>query len=199
MADKMSGEQSVVGSVSEPKVVTKSGSTVGDTSNKNNQAKVSTDGKGLVRPMSGDKSNEKLKKALVGVVVVIGGVFSGYGLSSLKAQNITSPETITIADAKNLKVGDVFGSKDESAFPDPAEGVLVKGGIEGEGSHHLLREGGVSRNVYLTSSVLDLDVFVDHLVEVSGETFNAQKAGWLMDVGRVEVLELNAEKPFEEE
>ena len=199
MADKMPGEQPVVGSVSEPKMVTKAGVTGGEVSNKNNQAKEPVDGKGLVRPMSSGNSNDKLKKVLVGVVVVIGGVLSGYGLSSLQAQNITSPETVTIADAKNLKAGDVFGSKDEDAFPDPAEGVLVKGGIEGEGSHHLLREGGVSRNVYLTSSVLDLDVFVDHRVEVSGETFNAQKAGWLMDVGRVEVIELNAEKPFEEE
>jgi hypothetical protein len=34
---------------------------------------------------------------------------------------------------------------------------------------------------------------------VWGETNDSLDVGWLMDVGRVEVLELDAEKPFEEE
>ena len=60
-----------------------------------------------------------------------------------------------------------------------------------------MRPGGESQNVYLTSSVVDLDLFVDHKIRIWGETFSAQKAGWLMDVGRVEVIELNVEKPSE--
>ena len=62
-----------------------------------------------------------------------------------------------------------------------------------------MRPGGPSQNVYLTSSVVDLNLFVDHKVQIWGESFAAHKAGWLMDVGRVKILELNAPKPFEEE
>lgn len=95
-----------------------------------------------------------------------------------------------------LKAGDIIGSADEKTFRDNATGVIEAGGIDGEGSHKLLREGGPSQTAYLTSSVVDLDEFVDHKVEVWGETFAAQQAGWLMDIGRVKVLELNAPKPF---
>ena len=35
-------------------------------------------------------------------------------------------------------------------------------------------------------------------VKVWGETFKGQTAGWLMDVGRVQVVELDAEPPVEE-
>ena len=78
---------------------------------------------------------------------------------------------------------------DEKSFTDSAEGSLTAGGIDGEGSHHLVRPGGDSQNVYLTSSIIDLDQFVGHSVKIWGETFQAQQAGWLMDVGRLQVLE----------
>jgi hypothetical protein len=39
----------------------------------------------------------------------------------------------------------------------------------------------------MTSSVVDLSLVLDKKVKVWGETQAAQKAGWLMDVGRVEV------------
>ena len=83
----------------------------------------------------------------------------------------------------------MVGSADETVFKDNATGMLDRGGIDGEGSHQLVREGGASQTVYLTSSVVDLEQFVGHKVQVWGETFAAQKAGWLMDVGRVKVLE----------
>jgi len=70
-----------------------------------------------------------------------------------------------------------------------ATGVLKEGGVDGEGTHHLEREGGVSQNVYLTSSVLNLQQFVERKVQIWGETFTAQKAGWLMDVGKLKVLD----------
>lgn len=99
-------------------------------------------------------------------------------------------------DTSTVKVGDIIGIEDEKAFPDEAEGYLEKGGLDGEGSHKLLRPGGLDQTVYLTSSVVDLDALVGHKVHVWGETFAAQKAGWLMDVGRVRVVELDADKPF---
>jgi hypothetical protein len=154
--------------------------------------------KGLVKPMeSKSTKNDKLRMTLMSLVVVTLGLLSGYGLSRAMGGRVETKSFGEVADAE-LAVGDVIGSENEKIFSDEVEGVIVKGGIEGEGSHHLLRPGGDSQTVYMTSSVLDLDKFVDHRVKVWGETFDAQKAGWLMDAGRIEVLELNAEKPFEE-
>lgn len=98
-------------------------------------------------------------------------------------------------DSSGLKVGETYGAPETIKFKDTAVGVLDRGGINGEGSHKLLREGGKSQTVYLTSSVIDLDQFVGTKVTVWGDTFSAQKAGWLMDVGRVKVEQLNAPIP----
>lgn len=151
----------------------------------------------LVKPFPMKKSQGPFAKtAVVVVMIMIAGVATGYVLSSGQGKFRSLRSTESISET-GLSAGDVFGNPDEETFRDKAEGVLVKGGIDGEGSHHLARPGGESQDVYLTSSVVDLDKFVDHKVKVWGETFEAQKAGWLMDVGRVEVLELNAEKPSE--
>lgn len=80
------------------------------------------------------------------------------------------------------------GVKDEKKFPDKAEGMLKKGGIEGEGNFHIERPGGESQNVYITSSNVDLSEYVGKKVRVHGQTFEAEKAGWLMDVGYIEIL-----------
>lgn len=85
--------------------------------------------------------------------------------------------------------GQTYGSSDTATFKDTAEGVLKEGGIGDEGQYHLVRPGGDSQNVYLTSSNVDLAQFIDRKVKVWGQTQKAQKAGWLMDVGRVEVLQ----------
>jgi hypothetical protein len=96
-----------------------------------------------------------------------------------------------------VKNGEVFGLPDTETFKDSAEGYLEEGGLEGEGSHHLLRAGGASQTVYLTSSVTDLDKFKGMQVKIWGETFKAQHAGWLMDVGRVQVVATQGNKPAE--
>ncbi len=79
------------------------------------------------------------------------------------------------------------GIKDSKVFKDTAEGTLREGGFEDEGSFHLERPGGKSQNVYLTSSTVDLSQFVGKKVSVMGKTFEAEKAGWLMDVGYIEL------------
>lgn len=84
------------------------------------------------------------------------------------------------------------GIKDEKTFRDTASGRLeTANGNSGvsEGSHKLIRPGGPSQTAYLTSSVIDLDQFVGKCIQVWGETFAAQKAGWLMDVGRAKILD----------
>lgn len=155
----------------------------------------------VVKPVMETKKSNKRTLVILSLIVVLAGIGTGYALSQLvPLKTVSGGQAITQTPTaeEGVKVGAVYGSKDESTFPDKVEGVIVKGGIDGEGTHRLLRPGGVSQTVYLTSTVLDLDLFVDHKVKVAGETFAAQKAGWLMDAGRVEVVELNAEKPFTE-
>jgi len=130
-----------------------------------------------------DKPKKKMVKWVVALVLL--GVVSGWGLVKIKQPS--SPKKLKSAEEAGVNSGDTYGVMDEAAFPDMAEGKLVAGGIDGEGSHHLEREGGESQYVYLTSSVIDLDQFVDKEVKVWGQTFEAQKAGWLMDVGRLQV------------
>ena len=132
--------------------------------------------------------------ALVAVAVLAGSA-SGFFLAKqrlLLASGITSNMTQNPKDANAIKPGSVFGSADEKTFRDSTEGIIQPGGIAGEGSHHLTRGEDKSQWVYLTSSVIDLDNFVGTKVTIWGETVGAKKAGWLMDVGRLKVIELNA-------
>ncbi len=136
-------------------------------------------------------------KIIIISLAVITGLTTGFfvaknrlqqtGSSSLTSSAITQNPT----DASSIRVGDTFGSADESSFSDSAIGVIQPGGIEGEGSHHLERGTDKSQWVYLTSSVIDLDLFLTTEVELWGETFQGKKAGWLMDVGRIKVIGLN--------
>lgn len=122
--------------------------------------------------------------AFIGSMIVFG-VFTGYALAARNTAQVTEEEKGQGLIVKGEKV---VGSQDKKTFKDNTEGVLEKGGMNGEGTHHLIREGGPSQTAYLTSSVVDLDDFIGKKVRVWGETFGAEKAGWLMDVGRVEVL-----------
>lgn len=80
------------------------------------------------------------------------------------------------------------GVLDKKKFPDTVEGMLKEAGKDGEGSFHLERPGGETQNVYLTSSTVDLSLYIGKKIRVRGETQKAQKVGWLMDVGYVEIL-----------
>lgn len=135
---------------------------------------------------------------IIGLVVVLAlGLGSGYLLKNGSIGGVinTGPSVSRNVPEAGLKEGDIIGVQDEKTFKDSATGVLHKGGLDGEGSHQLLRPGGVSQTVYLTSSVIDLDEFEGHQVTVWGETFKSQRVGWLMDVGRVKVEKLNAPDP----
>lgn len=147
-----------------------------------------SDSKPMVTPMvTPTKAKAKTKMVVWLGVLILLGVASGYGV--FKFNQPKSPEKLGTGTEGKIEKGKTYGVKDEKAFPDSTEGKLESGGIDGEGSHHLAREGGVSQTVYLTSSVIDLDLFTGKQVKVWGQTFEAQKAGWLMDVGRLEVLE----------
>jgi len=140
--------------------------------------------------------------AIIAILLAVSaGVATGFGTYRLSSQGENGlglgSDNIEKVATGQVRNGDVFGSQDTSIFKDQAEGYLEKGGIDGEGSHKLLRPGGITQTVYLTSSVTDLDKLSDMQVRVWGETFKGQQAGWLMDVGRVEVIDTQAEKPIE--
>lgn len=132
-------------------------------------------------------SNFLVKNSLyVFIAMVILGIGVGFFFASRKSGVVAVNQDTNLA---SLKPGTVFGSADEKAFKDSAEGTLKEGGIDGEGAYHLERPGGDSQTVYLTSSVLDLSKLIGKKVKVWGETNSAQKAGWLMDVGRAQIVE----------
>lgn len=134
--------------------------------------------------------DSKKKILLIGGIflIVLAGVGTGWLLSgSSRGGKSLAEDAKTVPGAKSGPKE--AGLADEETFRDSAEGVLKKDGVNGEGTHHLEREGGESQNVYLTSTVIDLQSFVDQKVKVWGETISAKKAGWLMDVGKIKVTE----------
>src|ERR1700722_2027642 len=141
----------------------------------------------VMRPISSPKHGvSSLKVLLVLLLMIILGTGVGYGASFFSAKTGTSLVPAALNPNAPTK-GKIYGNGDTSIFKDTAEGVLQNGGDQGDGEYHLVRTGGPSQYVYLTSSTLDLSQFVGSKIKVWGQTKSAQHAGWLMDVGRVEV------------
>ncbi|MBI3576747.1 hypothetical protein HY086_01770 [Candidatus Gottesmanbacteria bacterium] len=136
----------------------------------------------LVKPVE-EKLSMKIPPMVLGVYVVLIalGVGTGYLLSHVGPAAGGKPTMI--------KTAKTVGLSDTKTFKDSAEGVIQKGGVDGEGTHQLVREGGPSQTAFLISSVVDLDEYVGKKVRLWGETFAAKKASWLMDVGKIELLE----------
>lgn len=115
---------------------------------------------------------------LIAVAIIIGAVLS-FSFSRFNKKTTNNSNTKTTAQSA--------GIVDKKTFKDSVEGILREGGIDGEGNFHLERPGGVSQNVYLTSTTVDLSNYIGKKVKIWGQTFQAEKAGWLMDVGLVEI------------
>jgi hypothetical protein len=148
----------------------------------------SFDGKPAPEAIPLAKKGEKImsrKNVIIFIAVLVLGILTGFGIT--KFTKSSSMQVSSGTNVAKLPQGTIFGS-DAKNFKDTAEGILKKGGIEGEGAYHLERPGGSSQNVYLTSSVLDLSQLVNRKIKVWGETNAAQKAGWLMDVGRAQII-----------
>ncbi len=142
-----------------------------------------------LRQFKKDGSKMKSASLLVGLLVILAGVGTGWVLAGNKVNGNNSEATVT--ESKDIvKTEDEAGVADESQFKNSESpiGILQEGGINGEGQYHLERPGGVSQTVYLTSTVIDLKSFVGKKVQVWGETLSGQKAGWLMDVGKIKVV-----------
>ncbi|OGG02490.1 hypothetical protein A2W14_01680 [Candidatus Gottesmanbacteria bacterium RBG_16_37_8] len=142
-------------------------------------------GSPLVHKLESSNSSYN-KKLIAGGLIIMTGVFSGFFLSkTIGRKTSSSSDSTRVGGGSNT----IVGSTDTKTFRDQAEGELLAGGINGEGTHRLERPGGESQTVALTSSVLDLSQFEGKKVRVWGETFAGQTAGWFMDVGKVEVIE----------
>lgn len=124
------------------------------------------------------------------ILLIIGaGTVTGYWLSR-GGSGSTGLKSIGGGE-KMVSSKDEMGQKDEDIFPDKARGkVQVNDNADiTEGTHVLQRPGGENQAAYLTSSLVDLDLFVGECVEVWGETFAAQKVAWLMDIGYIKKLD----------
>jgi hypothetical protein len=152
---------------------------------------------------TGSQKGQMKQKPLIFIVLAIlvlgAGIWTGKGLNDLRAQTSNEPgmykgQKIQQVPTSNIQNGQIFGNPSEKDFPDPTEGFLEVGGINGEGTHHLLRKGGPTQTVYLTSSITDLSKFEGMQVKIWGET-NTSKAGWFMDVGRLQVIDTKGTPP----
>lgn len=134
------------------------------------------------------KKESPLFSVIAIAVVLFLGVGTGWAFAK-KSTTTTSNTPATVTTSNSVNTTTEAGINDSSAFPDSAQGILTEGGIGGEGTHHLDRGMGAAKDVYLTSTVINLQSFVGKKVEVQGQTISGKKAGWLMDVGKVKVIE----------
>lgn len=134
------------------------------------------------------------------LIIIVFGIASGFGLSRLFPKSSNNISTSSSADNKpqlstdaisspdQLKIGQLYGNLNQT-FKDTATGVVEKGNINGVGTHILIRDGGPSQRASLTSSTVDLDLFVGKKVEIKGETNASDKTSWLLDVGSIKILQ----------
>jgi hypothetical protein len=141
----------------------------------------------LVHDLDPQKSTAKPYLLILGFVfIVILGTVAGYMMSRSSASTVAGTSTF---EEKAVKTSNEAGLKKYENHDKPAVGVLEAGGLNGEGTHKLIRDGGPSQTVYLVSSVIDLNEYVGKKIEVRGDTMKATKAPWLMDVGYLKILE----------
>ncbi len=157
---------------------------------KKEETEEETNDKTLIHDFSTQTAKNAFTPKIIGLLalVIIVGIATGFLLSG-RSSSVSSGNSLgSILSGSSIPKGTVVGSSDTATFKDTAEGTLKEGGIDGEGAYHLERPGGDSQNVYLTSSIVDLSKYIGKKIKVWGQTQKAQTAGWLMDVGRIEVL-----------
>ncbi|QQG43544.1 MAG: hypothetical protein HYW45_00805 [Candidatus Daviesbacteria bacterium] len=136
----------------------------------------------LIKPLAKSSQTVKIMVAVLISTIALGGI-TGYLMAN---KNPIS----------NLSTG-INGTPPKSAqqdsktFRDFAEGVIKPKSTESdnysEGTHILQRDNNPTP-VALTSSVVDLSQYEGKKVRIYGETQKAVTEGWLMDVGKVEII-----------
>ncbi len=128
-----------------------------------------------------------LKITALFALIIVMGVGTGYSLAT-KLPLTKNSEGSKIQSSSGKEVG----IKDEKTFRDCSQGELQANDLsdkKAEGTHKLIREGGPSQTLYMTSSVLPLDDYIGKKVEVCGETLQSKKVPWFMDVGKLKLLQ----------
>ena len=132
------------------------------------------------------------KKSNMGLILGVGAllvIVVGVGSAWLISTKLMSKSAATAKVPGSVVTSTSAGMLDPSIKYDMATGMMVDGGISGEGTQHLDRDGIPAHFVYMTSSVVDLSSFVGKKVQVWGQTEASKKAGWLMDVSKVQVVQ----------
>lgn len=129
---------------------------------------------------------KKNSMVILSVYVVL--ILLGLGTGYMLVQNGVGGSSTGTKGSTMVSNEKVVGVKDASKYTNCPTGTLEKEGLDGEGTHHLVRPGGPSQTAYLVSSIIDLDQYVGMTVKLCGTTMQAQRAPWLMDVERLEIL-----------
>ncbi len=132
-----------------------------------------------------DVDPQKWSGILMFVIVFIVAIVLGRFAAKLTVRNQSDLPNVTYTQESGS--ANSYGQKNLKLCPDQAEGTVKPGGIDGEGTHHLVRKGGKDQYVYLTSSTVDLSLVENKKVAVWGKTYAAKTAGWLMDICYLEV------------
>ena len=140
----------------------------------------------ILRAIPPRRTLAKFVPALVVLLILAAGIGTGLVISSRQKS-----AKLVASGAGGEELTEEVKESFTQTFRDEAEGTVEKNDLDkyAQGTHRLKRPGGESQTAYLTSSVLDLDQYVGKKVKVFGETFGSSQVAWLMDVGKVEILE----------
>ena len=141
-----------------------------------------------LEPVKETKVTVSMPLMVLALAIVVAGGLTGYVLAKGGGGKALMP-AVGSQTGGGGEVKKTVGLKCDKKEKEIPEGLLQEGGIDGEGTHHLEREGGAGRNIYLTSSAVPLDEYIGKKIRVCGETVKAEKAGWLIDVLQLETLE----------
>ncbi len=143
--------------------------------------------KKILKQLPDNSRKQTIMLALASILVVIAGIATGWKLSGGLVMGDEAPQVTNVTPGEGGNVKEA-GVQDVSQFETVEDGILRAGGFEGEGTHHLEKEGATAdKYPYLTSAVIDLESFVGKEVTIWGHTIAGQKAGWLIDVAKIKV------------
>jgi len=141
-------------------------------------------------PKPESKTKSMLLPLLLALIVIVSGGATGWALSRGSSASSSNNDTSSVLESTGGVISETeMGIEDKDKYPDTVEGLLVEGGLKGEGTHYIDRDLGPSKYVYLTSALVDFSLFVEKKVEVQGATISAQHVPWLLDVGKIKVVE----------
>lgn len=131
-------------------------------------------------------NSNKWSEIILGAIILVFAMVLGRFAAQITVRDRSDLPAVTYTQESKAGVKS-YGQKNQKLCPDRAEGTVKRGGIDGEGTHHLVRKGGKDQYVYLTSSTVDLSLVENQKVAVWGKTYAAKTAGWLMDICYLEV------------